>query len=253
MSETTIVETRGKVAYVTLNRPEALNALNATLKRDLTNDLHELDGDPAVHVIVLKGAGRAFCAGQDQKESAQFRDSSAADKRIDLFVDMFEALRHMSKPIIAQIHGYAVGGGLQVALLADLRIASPSARFGLTELNVGSPAITGSALLWPIAGEAVVKRLVLTAELVYAPEALTMGIVHEVVEETELAARVDHLADIVAEKPASTVKLQKEWWRVLTEPLFQQAVAHAHGAHAKNFLAGEFSHGATSFVSRARR
>lgn len=249
MSDTLLLEKRGSVAYVTLHRPEVLNALNHESRQNLIVTVQKLQTDPDVRVVVLQGAGRAFCAGQDQKESSQF-DHAGAARRIETYGQLFDTMRRLTKPVVAKIHGYAVGAGFQLALLADLRIASESAKVGLTELNVGSPCITGSALLWPIAGEAVVRRLVLTAEFVLAPEALRMGLVHEVVPEGELDAGVETLVAQLCAKPALAIQLSKEWWRLMTEDDFQLALQHAVQAHAENFEAGGVSQGSRHFLNR---
>jgi len=250
MTEHLLVERRGEAVSLTLNRPEVLNALNGQLRRALTEALQAANVDPNVRVVILQGAGRAFCAGQDQRESSQFDADSAAD-RIRAYVDLFDAMRRMSKPVIAKIHGYAVGAGFQIALLADLRIAADASRVGLTELNVGAPCITGSAILWPVAGEAVVKKLVLTGALVAAPEAKSLGLLDEIVADVDLHDRVWTLAAELAKKPAFAVAVTKEWWRMIGETLFQATREFAVAAHAQSFASGELKKGAAAFISRA--
>lgn len=121
MSDTYLLEHRGKIAYLTLNRPSVLNALNHEARCALTEGFERLEADPDVRVIVMRGAGRAFCAGQDQKESAGF-DAARADQRIDTYGKLFASMRRLTKPVIARMHGYAAGAGCQLAMLADLRI-----------------------------------------------------------------------------------------------------------------------------------
>lgn len=248
-SETLQLETTDSIAYVTFNRPAVLNAMNHELRTALTEQLKELNGDDAIRVVVLRGAGRAFCAGQDQKESRQFTAEAAA-RRIETYVDLFQALRDMNKPIVAGIRGYAVGAGLQVAALADIRIATPEAKFALPELKIGAPAITGSGILWPIIGEANVRRLVLTSDFIDSVEASRLGLVHEVVAEDELDARVRALSEQLADKPPLAVKLCKEWWREMTAASFAQTAAHAVGAHASSYASGELRAGAAKFLAR---
>jgi enoyl-CoA hydratase/carnithine racemase len=251
MNELHLLELRGKVAYLTLNRPAVLNALNHEARCALAERFESLETDPDVRVIVLRGAGRAFCAGQDQKESSGF-DAARADQRIDTYGKLFAAMRQLTKPVIARMHGYAAGAGCQLAMLADLRIADESTKVGLTELNVGSAAITGSALLWNIAGEATVKWLYLTGEFLPAQEAWRLGLLHEVVPAERLDARVDGLAEGLAARPPMAIKVTKEWWRQLTEEMFQRTIERAHTAHAANFAAGSLSQGARGFVARQR-
>lgn len=248
-SETLRLETTNSVAYLTFNRPEVLNAMNHELRTGLTAQLKELNDDDSVRVVVLQGAGRAFCAGQDQKESRQFTAEGAA-RRIETYVALFQALRDMNKPILAGIRGYAVGAGLQIAALADIRVATPEAKFALPELKIGAPAITGSGILWPIIGEANVRRLVLTSDFIDSAEALRLGLVHEIVSEDELGARVKALSEQLADKPPLAVRLCKEWWREMTATSFAQTAAHAVGAHASSYASGELRAGAAKFLAR---
>jgi enoyl-CoA hydratase/carnithine racemase len=158
----------------------------------------------------------------------------------------------MTKPVVARLHGYAVGAGLQVALLADLRIASEDLQVGLPELDIGSPCITGSGILWPIAGEAVVRRLVLTGDLISAREAERSGLVHEVTSPDGLDDRVKSLVAKLIEKAETPMRLTKEWLRLLTEKHFAKTLEHATQAHARNFSSGELTKGAERFLARKR-
>lgn len=246
-----ITEVQENVGYVTLSRPEVLNAMNQALRLALTRQLQLLNENPDVRVVVLKGTGRAFCAGQDQRESRTL-DQEGASARIQTYCTLFDAMRRMTKPVVARLHGFAVGAGLQLALLADLRIASEDLRVGLPELDIGSPCITGSGILWPIAGEAVVRRLVLTGDLVGAHEAERLGLVHEVVPPDELDDHVTALVAKLIEKPETPMRLTKEWLRLLTEEHFTKTWDQATETHAKNYVSGELTRGAERFLARKR-
>src|SRR5262249_28825707 len=151
------------VATVALERPAVLNALNQEQRRNLELLFRALEVHDQVRVVVLRGAGSSFCSGQDQRETARM-DAEAAAQRVEEYVAAYKALRALGKPVIARLHGYTSGTGLQLALLSDLRIATTGARLGMTELNVGSTAILGSALMRATVGEAVMRRLVLLAD-----------------------------------------------------------------------------------------
>lgn len=239
------------VATFTLNRPEVLNALNHEQRRNLELAFRAADASEDVRVIVLQGAGRAFCAGQDQKESAAM-DADGAARRIAGYTSLYRTMRSVGKPIISRITGYATGAGLQLALLSDLRFADEQAKFGMTELNVGSAPIMGSAFLLPVVGEAAMKRLVLLSDFVGADTALTWGLVHEVHGAQRLAERVHDVATTLAGRPALAVKLTKRWWREMGDQLFEAAMEHARVAHAENYAAGGLSKGAQAFVARRR-
>ena len=239
------------IATLTLNRPHVLNALNRAQRLDLAAAFTRLDADPDVRVIVLCGAGKAFCAGQDQKESAAMQ-ADAAHERIEHYAQLYDRMRQVSKPIIARLHGHVAGAGLQLALLCDLRIADADTRVGMTEFNIGSAAIMGSFLLRAVAGEAVMKRLIMMSDFVPAGDALAWNLVHEVHATALLPARVTEIATSLARKPPGGIRLTKTWWRAMSEAEFQQMLTYAHQAHQENFAAGALSAGARAFVAGAR-
>jgi enoyl-CoA hydratase/carnithine racemase len=246
--QVTVADGIGRIA---MQRPQVLNALNRAQRLGLAAAFDRLDGDAAVRAIILSGEGRAFCAGQDQRESAAM-DARAADARIDHYAALYDRMRRLAKPVIAQCHGHVAGAGLQLALLCDLRIAAAGTRFGMTESNIGSAAIMGSWLLAPVIGEALMKRLVLLSDFIPAETALGWNLVHEVVPEQALAGRCTALAADLAQKPANGIRLTKAWWREMTEDGFRKCCAAAHAAHAENFAAGGFSAGSAAFVSGKR-
>lgn len=245
------LEIDGATALITLDRPEAMNAFNAKQRELFRAALIDADAEETVRVIVITGRGKAFCAGQDQYESAGM-DAAGSAARIDSYLDLYRIFRALRKPVIARINGVAAGAGLQIALLSDLRIASTSARFGMTEFKVGSAAIVGSALLWPIIGEAATKRLVLLAEIASAEQSLALGLVHELVDDQDLNRRVaEHCALIAGWSPAS-VAITKGWWKEMGDDMFEKACSAARQGHAANFASGAYSAGAKKFTSRRR-
>jgi enoyl-CoA hydratase/carnithine racemase len=121
VTRTLLVDIQDHVATLTLNRPEVLNALNHEQRQNLETAFKALDADDEVRAIVIRGSGRAFCAGQDQKESAAM-DAQGASRRIEGYASLYTTMRLVSKPIISRVHGFATGAGLQIPLLSDLRI-----------------------------------------------------------------------------------------------------------------------------------
>lgn len=241
----------GSTALITLDRPHAMNAFNREQREQFRAALLAADADEAVRAIVITGRGKAFCAGQDQYESAAM-DASDSAARIDSYLDLYEVFRALGKPVVARINGVAAGAGLQIALLSDLRIASTQARFGMTEFKVGSAAIVGSALLWPIIGEAATKRLVLLAEIASAEQSLALGMVHEVVDDEHLDDRVAEICRQIADWSPTSVAITKAWWKEMGDELFAKACATARSGHAANFESGAYSAGAKKFTSRRR-
>jgi enoyl-CoA hydratase/carnithine racemase len=177
------VAREGAVAVVTIDRPDALNALDVETLTALRDQLAELAGDDGARAVVLTGAGgRAFAAGADIKYMSDI-DGAPARAWGALGHDAGRLLETMPKPTLAAIDGFALGGGFELALACDLRIGSPRAKLGLPETNLGIvPGWGGTQRLARLAGAAVAKELILTGRTVGADEALRLGLVHEVVD-----------------------------------------------------------------------
>jgi enoyl-CoA hydratase len=186
---------------LTLNRPAKLNALTHELVEALDHAIADAAADPDVRVIVIAGAGRAFSAGYDLSEEAVERIESPVAWRGVLARDVAVTMRiwDCPKPVIAQVHGYCVAGGLELAMACDLVVASEDAQFGEPEIRYGSAPVT---LLMPfLVGQKKTRELLFTGDLVDAREAQRIGLVNRVVPHDELAAEVDRLADRLARTP----------------------------------------------------
>jgi enoyl-CoA hydratase len=180
---------------LTLNRPDKLNALSAGLRDALSEAVAEAADDDATRVIVIQGAGRAFCSGYDLSEE---QPDSAWGWREVLGKDVAATLAifHCPKPVIAQVHGYAVAGGLELAMACDLVVAAEDARLGEPEIRFGSAPVT---LLMPfIVGQKKTRELLLTGDLIDGTEAARIGLVNRAVPADRLAGEVDQLADRLA-------------------------------------------------------
>jgi len=225
-SDVVLLDRRGKVAWLTLNRPQVLNAINSEMRQRLTALLRELDRDPSVHVIVLGGAGRSFCAGNDLRESAN--DSiEVSERNSEEYFLLYDTVRTLTKPLIVTIHGHCTGAALQISLLADLRIGGVDAKIGMTELNVGMPVVIGSSLLLAVVGEAVMRRLILLADFIPSEQAAACNLLHEVVPNDALDARVMDIATGIAGRPPAAIKLTKAWWNEITSPLIEKTWSYA--------------------------
>src|SRR3954468_11215170 len=184
-----------------LDRPQKLNALNGALVHALMDALDAAEADADVGVIVLEGAGRAFCSGYDLTEEAGTEIGGPVAWRELLAADVAATLRFVDspKPVIAQIHGYALAGGLELAMACDLIVASDDAQLGEPEIRFGSAPVT---LLMPfLIGQKKTRELLMTGDLVDAAEAHRIGLVNRVVPGDRLAAEVDALADRLARVP----------------------------------------------------
>jgi len=200
----------GHLAYITLNRPEAMNALDPESLEELKEIWNEVKEDSEIRVAVLTGAGsKAFCTGTDMKKVASPTESMAAT----YLRDGMPIIPYMKmwKPIIAAINGYAVGGGLEIALACDLRIASTAARFGLTETRVASLAgLNGTQCLPRAIPQAVAMKMLLTGELIDAQEAHRVGLVSDLVEPDALMDLAEKYARRIAANAPLSVKAAKQ-------------------------------------------
>ena len=204
-----IAKTEGGVGVITLNRPKALNALNAELLAELCDALEKWDADDAVRCFVLTGSERAFAAGADIKEM-QPRSYMEMFKT-NFFADAADRIAAIRKPIIAAVAGYALGGGCELAMLCDFIIAADTAKFGQPEINLGvMPGIGGTQRLPRAVGKAKAMDLALTGRTMDAAEAERSGLVSRVVPAAELMAEAMKAAQTIAEKSIPIVMMTKE-------------------------------------------
>jgi enoyl-CoA hydratase/carnithine racemase len=224
--ETLLVDVRDGVGTLTLNRPEARNALNQTVIRELGDALARLEGDVETRVLIVRGAGeRAFCAGADLK--GMFRTGSIIDARAEYagLARILEAIPRMRMPVIAQVHGYALAGGCGLAAACDLVIAAEDARFGLPEIKLGLLPLMVLAPILRVASPRRVLELVLTGRELPASEALEIGLATRVVPRAELDRTVAEVARTLAALSPATLALGKEaFYRALELP-YAQALA----------------------------
>lgn len=214
MSDTVLISASQGVATVTLNRPDALNSLTVELKEALLDAVQQVAADPAVRAVVLTGAGRGFCAGQDLREHAEALatgDPSPLSTVERHFNPLCLALATMPKPLIAAVNGIAAGAGASMTFTADFRIAADSAKFLLAFANVGLALDTGASWTLPrLIGQARASALALLAEPVGSSAALEMGLVNAVVPDDQLATAAFELAARLAAGPTAAYAAIKE-------------------------------------------
>jgi enoyl-CoA hydratase/carnithine racemase len=208
---TVLLEIADGIAWITLDRPEAMNAINAAMRTALPAALRAAEADGAVRVVVLRGAGeRAFCAGADIKEFAEVPSPGAyRQSRVhDSWIRAFDETR---KPILASIHGVCLGGGLEIALACDIRIAAEDASFALPETGLGiMTGVGGSQRLPRVAGLGWAMDMMLTGERITGLRAREIGLVTRVVPRAELAAATAALAQHLAARPPQAMAFAKE-------------------------------------------
>jgi enoyl-CoA hydratase/carnithine racemase len=216
--ETIIVEKRGQVDWVTLNRPQSLNAISLQMADEMWDYFGRLFDDPTVRIVVLRGAGRAFCAGMDLHE----RDIRGDGDRAPPFgggmgfqghlADVYIRMRRCPQPIISLVHGPACGGGFAFALASDIRIAGESARMNAAFIRIGLSACDmGVSYFLPrIVGLTVASELMLTGRFIHAPRALAVGLVSEVVPDDQLEAAAQVYIDEMLDTSPMGLRLTKE-------------------------------------------
>jgi enoyl-CoA hydratase len=205
--ETILVETRGRVGWITLNRPEALNALNSQVMHDIVAAASAFDADPGIGAIVVTGSERAFAAGADIKE---MESKSGLDMVMDDHFGGWARFAAVRTPVIAAVSGYALGGGCELAMMCDIILAADTAKFGQPEINLGViPGMGGSQRLVRAVGYYKAAELVLTGRMMGADEAERAGLVSRVVPAADLLEEAGKVADTIAAKSLPSVYAAK--------------------------------------------
>jgi enoyl-CoA hydratase/3-hydroxypropionyl-coenzyme A dehydratase len=235
--ETLKVSVKGPIGSLTLNRPERLNALGATMLQELIEAAHAFDREPEVRVVIVRGEGRAFSAGADLRDpsiamAAPQSGRSWSERRESgqLGLRMADAVEQMRAATIAQLHGYVIGGGIVLAAACDLRVAAEDAVFSIPEVDLGIPlAWGGIPRLVREIGPARTKELVMTCRRFTPREAEAAGFVNRVVPAADLAREAERLAEDVASKPVVPVIITKEHVNAVTRAMGAGLTAFADG------------------------
>ena len=245
-----LVETRGKVAVITINRPEALNALNSGVMTDLVKALKNIQADPEIGAVVLTGSEKAFAAGADIKEmqALTFPDVYLGD-----FIGGWDEVAGFRKPMIAAVSGFALGGGCELAMMCDFIIASTTAKFGQPEITLGvMPGMGGSQRLTRAVGKAKAMDLCLTGRMMDATEAESAGLVARIVPDEALLDEAVEAAAKIASFSQTAVSMVKEsvnraFEQTLTEGLrFERRLFHSL------FATEDQKEGMAAFVEKRR-
>jgi enoyl-CoA hydratase len=253
LKEVVLYEKQESIAWVTFNRPEALNALNTEVNLVLTDCLSRAEADPEVRVIILKGSGdKAFVAGADIKEmmtmsAMEAREHAIRAKRVT------DTIWNLKKPVIAAIQGFCLGGGLEYALACDLRIASESARFGLPEINLGiMPGGAGTQRLARLVGLTKAKELCLTGGMIDAGQALALGILNAVCPQDKILSEAAALAKRIASKSPHAVALIKSSINKGSEMDLESAALFEIDCFGLCFSTEEQKKGMDAFVNKKK-
>lgn len=238
----------GSVVTLTMNRPKALNALNVAIAAELTSALVKFDADSSVNAFVITGEGRAFVAGADIKMMAplQFADWH----KNDLFIE-FEKMRHVKKPIIAAVNGFALGGGCELAMLCDMIIASDKAVFGQPEIKLGTiPGLGGTQRLTGLIGKAKAMEWVLTGRQYTAEEAERAGLVARVVKHDDLLKVAHETAALIASYSPIITSLAKDCVNKSLEMSLNDALSYEKRSFHSTFATEDQKEGMKAFIEK---
>ncbi|WP_323024585.1 enoyl-CoA hydratase/isomerase family protein [Castellaniella sp.] len=228
-----------RVAVITLNRPEKLNAWNTAMREEIVAALSAYDRDPAVAAIIMTGKGeRAFCAGQDLEEAKHF-DVARSREWMHEWERYYETLRALSKPLIMALNGVAAGSAFQVALLGDIRVGHPGVRMGQPEINSGIASVTGPWIMKEMLGMSRTIELTLTGRLMDAEECRHIGLIHYLVDQDQVMPKALEIARMLAAKPPVAMRLDKQRFREMTEPSFRDAIEAGIRIQAESYASGE--------------
>jgi enoyl-CoA hydratase len=236
------------VRRLTLNRPAARNALSTALLGLVADALDAAASDDAIRAVVVTGGDKVFAAGADIKELAT-RDAVTA--LLDARVGHWQRFRRFPKPVVAAVCGYALGGGCELAMHADIVVAGDGAKFGQPEVNLGVvPGAGGTQRLARIAGQQIAMKLILSGEMISAAEARQCGLVAETVPDAEVAARAVALAAKIAEKPVLAVRLAKELVLAARDVPLEQGLQFERKAFSTLVATEDFREGVAAFIEK---
>jgi enoyl-CoA hydratase len=246
--ETILVERRERVGMITLHRPKSLNALSRQLAREVVDTLKAFDADDNIGAIIITGSSRAFAAGADIEEMANL---SYAEFYCDDIFAPWDELRLISKPIIAAVSGYALGGGCELALMCDFIIASEDAQFGQPEIKLGIlPGIGGSQRLANAVGKSLAMDLVLTGRTIDVHEAKAAGLVARVVPGKELLQTALEAAHTIAGYNSPAVRMAKEAVNVAFETSLTEGIRHERRLFQAAFATEGQKEGMHAFIAK---
>jgi enoyl-CoA hydratase len=246
-----LVERRGTVGIITLNRPAALNALNAALIAELASALDDLEGDTTIGAIVLTGNEKAFAAGADVKEMVS---KSYPDAYCEDFITRgWERVGQCRKPLIAAVAGYALGGGCEIAMMCDIVIAADTARFGQPEITLGTiPGVGGTQRLTRFVGKAKAMDLCLTGRMMDAAEAERAGLISRIVPVAELLSEAIKVADRIAGMSRPVVMMVKEAVNRAYETTLAEGVRFERRLFHSTFATEDQKEGMAAFVEKRK-
>jgi enoyl-CoA hydratase len=245
-----LVEKKGAVGVLTLNRPDALNALNHPLMDQLEAGLKSFEADASVRAVVIAGSSRAFAAGADIKE---MDTKTKAEMEKDTHLARWDLVGALSKPVVAAVSGFALGGGCELALACDLIVAAENAQFGQPEISIGViPGAGGTVRLAKTLGKALAMELVLTGRRFSAQEALSWGLVNRIVPQEAVLSEAMKLAEQLAAQPPLAAAAAKRSIRKSIEAPMGESLCYERGQFCGLFDSQDQKEGMKAFVEKRK-
>ena len=246
--ETILVETRGRVGLVTLNRPQALNALNAQIVREINQALDGFEADPDVGCVVITGSEKAFAAGADIKEMA---GKSYPATYLDDFIAAWDRVAGRRKPLVAAVAGFALGGGCELAMMCDIVLAADTAKFGQPEIRLGvMPGAGGTQRLARLVGKAKAMEMCLSGRMMDAAEAERSGLVSRVVPAAELLPEAIRTAETIAGMSLPIAMMTKESVNRAYETTLAEGIRFERRVFHAMFATADQKEGMAAFVAK---
>ena len=250
--ETIIVERKAGIGYLTLNRPKVFNAISEQMIREMKEAVEELNQDPMVGVVIITGAGKAFQSGADIQELSRMSPLEILRWNQGI-VENLEALEKMRQPVIAAINGYALGGGLELALACTLRVAAESAKMGVPEVKIGIlPGAGGTQRLPRLIGKGLAAEIILTGDSIDAREAFRIGLVNRVVPDDQLMATAEAIAWKILENAPIAVTLAKDAIEVGKNLPLEGAIQYAQKNCITCFATEDMKEGTAAFLQKRK-
>lgn len=252
MYETIKCEMKGSIALITVNRPKAMNALNSTVLEELYDAVEKIGNDDSVRVIVLTGEGKAFVAGADIAEMSKMTPVEAREfgKKGH---KLMNSINYVEKPVIAAINGFALGGGCELSMACDIRIASENAKFGQPEVGLGLiPGFAGNLRLPRLVGKGMAKYMILTGEMINAEDALRIGLVQKVVPQEELMDETMKIAEKICSQAPIAVKYAKDVINNGYDMDLKSASAYEVNTFGIPFASEDMKEGTSAFLEKRK-
>ena len=250
--ENVLIERKGKIGLVTVNRPEQMNSMNSETRSELASAFADLGKDSTISVIILTGApGKAFIAGADIKEFLE-RDMSNQEALEEDWI-VTKVISNLSKPVIAMIDGFCLGGGLEIAMACDLRIASDRTKLGQPEINLGIiPGAGGTQRLTRLIGEGRAMEMILTGRMITAEEACNYGILNFTYAAEELEAKTMEIANTIAEKSSYAIERAKKSVKAVSQMNLEEGLKLEREMFIECANSEDGKEGITAFIEKRK-